>query len=274
MTLLEQIHNLEMDRPLVMGILNVTPDSFSDGGSFTSEEAIKRQIESMQTAGVDIIDIGGESTRPGAFSVSLEQELERVLPVIEWVRNLSDVKISVDTYKTEVMRASIELGVDMINDVNALQSDGAVELVAQANIPVCLMHKKGEPSSMQDAPTYHQVVEEVSEFLLERARVCEEQGVRKGAIILDPGFGFGKSLQHNVDLFERLDELMALSYPLLVGVSRKRMIGELLDDLPVEKRMVGSVAAAMMAAMKGARILRVHDVEETMQALKVTMALL
>lgn len=274
MTLLEQIHNPEQERPLIMGILNVTPDSFSDGGHFTSEDAIKHQIEIMQKSGVDIIDIGGESTRPGAFSVSLEQELERVLPVIEWVRNLSDVKISIDTYKTQVMRSSIALGVDMINDVNALQSDGAIDVVAEAKIPVCLMHKQGEPKNMQDAPVYQQVVENVSSFLLERASVCEAGGIAKGSIVLDPGFGFGKTLQHNIELFERLDELIALRYPILVGVSRKRMIGELLDNLPVEKRMVGSVAAAMMAAMKGARILRVHDVEETMQAIKVTMALL
>ena len=263
--------------PLVMGILNVTPDSFSDGGLFTSKDAIVTQIESMVAAGVDIIDVGGESTMPGASPVSLEVELERVLPVIDLIKAVSDVAISIDTYKTEVMQESIGRGVDMINDVNALQSVGAIEVVANANIPVCLMHKKGTPSNMQAAPEYQDVVSEVTEFLMSRAQVCERSGVLPQNIILDPGFGFGKTLEHNVALFQDLKNLVLLPYPVLVGVSRKRMIGRLAAlseaEIGVDDRLCGSVSASIVAASKGAKIIRVHDVLETVQALRVAGAL-
>ncbi|MBN2866915.1 MAG: dihydropteroate synthase [Thiotrichales bacterium] len=260
-----------------MGILNVTPDSFSDGGLFTSKDAIVTQIESMVAAGVDIIDVGGESTRPGASPVSLEVELERVLPVIDLIKAVSDVAISIDTYKTEVMQESIGRGVDMINDVNALQSVGAIEVVANANIPVCLMHKKGTPLNMQAAPEYQDVVSEVTEFLVSRAQVCERSGVLPQNIILDPGFGFGKTLEHNVALFKDLKNLVLLPYPVLVGVSRKRMIGRLAAlseaEIGVDDRLCGSVSASIVAASKGAKIIRVHDVLETVQALRVAAAL-
>jgi len=259
--------------PQIMGVLNVTPDSFSDGGRFVDQESIKKQIELMVSEGVDIIDIGGESTRPGAFSVNLEEELDRVLPVIEWVKQESDVQVSIDTYKPQVMVEAIRLGVDMVNDVNALQSEGAVEAVANSNVKVCLMHKQGQPDSMQEKPSYQNVVQEVVSFLQERSVVCERAGIEKERIILDPGFGFGKSLAHNVALFEQLDDIIGLGFPVLVGVSRKTMIGQLLNDLPVEQRMVGSVSAAVVAALKGSRILRVHDVKETKQAIQVAMSL-
>lgn len=263
--------------PLVMGILNVTPDSFSDGGLFIHQDAIVAQVEKMVSAGVDIIDVGGESTRPGATPVSLEVELQRVLPVVDLIKSISDVAISIDTYKTEVMSAVIERGVDLINDVNALQSPGALEVVTKAKIPVCLMHKKGTPTNMQVAPSYDDVVLEVNQFLMKRAELCEQSGMPRSNIILDPGFGFAKTLEHNLALFQNLEQFNALPYAILVGVSRKRMIGALASgsevDLQVEDRMVGSVAAAVVAASKGAQIVRVHDVAETVQALRVASAL-
>lgn len=264
-----------LDRALVMGILNVTPDSFSDGGRWTTEAAIKRQAEAMQAAGADMIDIGGESTRPGAAPVPLEVELERVLPAIEWVREVSDLPISIDTYKPEVMHQAVAAGASMINDVNALQAPGAVAAVAELKVPVCLMHKQGEPTTMQQAPHYVDVVSEVRDFLSERAQtVMAETGLGVSQVWLDPGFGFGKTLDHNVALFSELDALVEQGHPLLVGVSRKRMIGALLDDAPVEERLCGSVSAAVLAALKGASVVRVHDVKETVDALKVVMALL
>lgn len=274
MKFIEKIHSAELDRPLVMSILNVTPDSFSDGGKYTVLDKIKSRVEDMQEAGVDIVDIGGESTRPGAELVSLDEELDRVLPVVEWVKSESGLAISVDTYKTEVMRESISLGVDLINDINALQSDGAQDLLAESDVAVCLMHKQGESQNMQENPVYQNVFEDVFDFLALRAKSCEESGIRFENILLDPGFGFGKSLAHNVKLFEQLEDFSALNYPLLVGVSRKRMIGELLGGVPVEKRLIGSVSAAIVAAMKGARVIRVHDYEESIEALKVMYALL
>ena len=263
--------------PLIMGILNVTPDSFSDGGRFIHKDAIIAQVKSMIVAGVDIIDVGGESTRPGSDPVPLEVELQRVLPVIDMINSISEVAISIDTYKTEVMQAAIERGVDMVNDVSALQSEGAIEVVANANIPVCLMHKKGNPSDMQIAPKYHDVVSEVTEFLLERATLCQQSGIASSNILLDPGFGFGKSLEHNQTLFQNLDRFTSLPYAILVGVSRKRMLGVLASrsgaELEVENRLFGSVGASVVAALKGAQIVRVHDVPETIQALRVANAL-
>ncbi len=258
-----------------MGILNVTPDSFSDGGKWTGEAAIKRQAEAMQAAGADVIDIGGESTRPGATPVSLEVELERVLSAIAWVKQVSDLPISIDTYKPEVMSAALEAGASMINDVNALQMPGALEVVRQYQVPVCIMHKQGEPATMQQAPVYEDVVETVLTFLSVRAaEVAQQTGLKETHIWLDPGFGFGKTLAHNLELFSALERFVASEYPVLVGVSRKRMIGELLRDAPVARRLCGSVAAAVVAALKGASVVRVHDVQETVEALDVSMALL
>ena len=262
-----------LDSPLIMGILNVTPDSFSDGGQFQSLEAAKRQADKMLKAGADLIDVGGESTRPGATPVALQQELDRVLPIIELLKTEFDARVSIDTYKPEVMQAALELGVDMINDVNALQAEGAVDLVAKYQVPVCLMHKQGLPEKMQEAPQYDEVVTEVVTFLQQRAKVCEQAGLGKSKIILDPGFGFGKTLSHNIQLFENLDQLIALGYPVLVGVSRKSMIGQLMGGVPPEDRMLGSVVAAILAALKGAQLLRVHDVKETQQALELALTL-
>ncbi|MGC9385570.1 MAG: dihydropteroate synthase [Hydrogenovibrio sp.] len=275
MNLIERLQEAHQARPLVMGILNVTPDSFSDGGQFVSKEAVIQQVVAMTEAGADIIDVGGESTRPGAEPVPLQMELDRVMPAIEWVKQYSDAYVSVDTYKPEVMQQALRLSVDLINDINALEAEGAMALVSQSDVAVCLMHKSGDPQTMQSQPDYPQgVFDAVYDYLSERARACEMAGIQSSAILLDPGFGFGKNLSHNVTLFERLEEFTALNYPLLVGVSRKRMIGELLGELPVDKRLVGSVAAASLAAMKGAKVVRVHDVAETVQALEVTLALL
>lgn len=260
--------------PLVMGIVNVTPDSFSDGGQFVARTQAEQHIAKMVADGVDILDIGGESTRPGAKTVSLQQELDRVLPMIEWAAQRFATPISVDTYKTEVMSEAIRCGAKMINDVNALQAEGALAVAAESGVSVCLMHRQGDAATMQNAPGYDDVVTEVSKFLMSRARLCEQSGILPGQIVVDPGFGFGKDLAHNVTLFERLDVLVDQAYPVLVGVSRKRMIGEILKDAPVSERMVGSVAAAVLASLKGAKILRVHDVKETMDALEITMRLM
>lgn len=274
MKFIEKLHSSELDRPLVMGILNVTPDSFSDGGQYAILDKIKSRVEHMQAVGVDVVDIGGESTRPGAEHVSLDEELNRVLPVVEWVKQETELSISVDTYKTEVMREVIRLGVDLINDINALQADGAEALLSASDVAVCLMHKQGDPQSMQENPVYQNVFEEVFDFLAVRVKSCQESGIRSENILVDPGFGFGKSLAHNVELFEQLEDFSALNYPLLIGVSRKRMIGDLLGGVSVEKRLFGSVSAAVVAAMKGARVIRVHDYEESIDALKVMHALL
>ena len=274
--LLKALEFNEQSLPLVMGILNVTPDSFSDGGKFSQYETMRSQIELMIESGVDIIDVGGESTRPGADPVPLNEEIDRVLPAIELIRSLSDKAISVDTYKPEVMKAAIDLDVDMINDVNALQSNGALDVVAGANVPVCLMHKKGQPFDMQQAPYYDDVVTDVTDFLINRAEACEQAGLKSDYIFLDPGFGFGKTLKHNIALFQNMEQLTQLNYSLLVGVSRKRMIGSLAGieaDLSLEQRLCGSVSAAVVAAHKGAKIIRVHDVAETVQALRVAAAL-
>jgi dihydropteroate synthase len=264
-----------LDRALVMGILNVTPDSFSDGGCWTHEAAIRQHAAEMAAAGADLIDIGGESTRPGAEPVSLEEELARVVPAIKWVRAETDLPISVDTSKPEVMAAALEAGADMINDVNALQAAGALDVIREAMVPVCLMHRQGTPQTMQDNPTYTDVVADVEAFLLARAQAVQsETGLDASAIWIDPGFGFGKTLEHNQTLFSELDVLVDSGYPVLVGVSRKRMIGDLLGGAPIEERICGSVAAAVMAALKGASVVRVHDVKETVDALTVAMALL
>ena len=265
---------LKPGMPLVMGVLNVTPDSFSDGGEFVELGVIKQRVAQMIAEGVDIIDVGGESTRPGAEEVPLDVELQRVLPVIEWITAEYDIPVSIDTYKTEVMQQAVAAGAVIVNDVNALQAEGAVEFVAQSEVYACLMHKQGSPKDMQIQPTYGDVVSEVIGFLKHRVEVCEQAGIKANKLMLDPGFGFGKTLAHNTELFNELGELVETGFPILVGVSRKRMIGEILDDAPLEKRVYGSVAAATLAGLKGARIVRVHDVQATVDSLRVVSQLL
>ncbi|MEZ9289339.1 dihydropteroate synthase [Vibrio lentus] len=259
---------LLLDRPHVMGILNVTPDSFSDGGQFNSLDKALQQAERMIKAGVSIIDIGGESTRPGAPEVTLEDELSRVIPAIKAIRANFDVWISIDTSKAEVMRQAVEAGADLINDVRALQEPGALEAAAQAQVPVCLMHMKGQPRTMQANPSYDDVFTDVEDFLKERVEACESVGIPKEQLILDPGFGFGKTIEHNYHLLAHLEKFHTLGLPILAGISRKSMIFKLLDKAPADC-MVGSVTCATIAAMKGAQIIRVHDVEDTLEAMKI-----
>ena len=251
-----------------MGILNVTPDSFSDGGKFNSLDNALQQAERMIKAGVSIIDIGGESTRPGAPDVSLEEELARVIPAIKAIRAKFDVWISIDTSKAEVMRQAVEAGADLINDVRALQEPGALQVAADANVPICLMHMKGQPRTMQANPNYDDVLLDVEAFLQERVKACEAVGISKEQLILDPGFGFGKTIEHNYHLLAHLEKFHSLGLPVLAGMSRKSMIFKLLDKVPADC-MVASVTCATIAAMKGAQIIRVHDVEETLEAMKI-----
>lgn len=258
--------------PLIMGILNVTPDSFSDGGRFVQQDNAVSHVTRMIEEGADIIDIGGESTRPGAATVSVDEECERVIPVIKSIREISDVSISIDTSKPEVMREAITAGASMINDVNALRGDGAIEAAAKLEVPVCIMHMQGEPRTMQHNPEYENVVADIKEFLNYRIDQCVEAGIKRENIIIDPGFGFGKTLEHNLSLFKHLEEFKTLNAPLLVGVSRKSMIGAVLDNAPVEQRLHGSVALATLAAWMNAQILRVHDVKATADALKLCQA--
>lgn len=254
-----------------MGILNVTPDSFSDGGQFNRlDDALKHALQ-MRDEGAEVIDIGGESTRPGAAPVSVDEELERVIPVIEKIRLRSDIAISIDTSKVQVMQAAIEAGASMVNDVNALHAEGAIELCARHQIPVCLMHKQGEPSTMQHRPHYEDVVDEVKQYLMARARACIAAGLPAEKICIDPGFGFGKTLENNLSLLKEMQQFCALDYPVLVGVSRKSMFGMLLGR-DVEDRLIASTSAAVIAYQKGARFFRVHDVAETCDALKLCQA--
>jgi len=254
-----------------MGILNTTPDSFSDGGQFNStEKAINHAIEMIRD-GVDIIDVGGESTRPGAAAVSVEEEIARVVPVIKTLRKQSDVCISVDTSKPEVMRAAVQAGADLVNDVNGLREPGALEVCAELDVPVCVMHMQGQPRTMQKSPYYDDVLEDVKSFLQQRIQDCLVAGIKQENIIVDPGFGFGKNLQHNLQLLQQLDEFEVLGVPVLVGMSRKSMLGLILGS-PVEQRLYASVAAAVLAWTKGAKIFRVHDVKPTVDALKVCVA--
>lgn len=262
---------LDMSRCHVMGILNVTPDSFSDGGQFNRPDAALARARQMVADGATFIDIGGESTRPGATPVSVQEELDRVCPVVEAAARELDAVISVDTSAPEVMAETAKLGAGLINDVRALQRDGAPEVAAQASIPVCIMHIQGEPDTMQDRPEYRNVRREVSAFLTERLRVAELAGIRPENILLDPGFGFGKSLEHNLQLLACLEQMHILGHPLLVGVSRKSMLGHI-TGRDVKERLPASVAAATIAAMKGASIIRVHDVRETVDAVRVVAA--
>ena len=257
--------------PAVMGILNVTPDSFSDGGRFDNLNIALRQAATMLDGGADIIDIGGESTRPGSASVSDQEELDRVIPVVEAVKSISDVPVSIDTSKAVVMREAFSAGASLINDVNALRAEGALEAAAELNAPVCLMHMQGKPRTMQQDPVYDDVVAEVAVFLEERVAACVEAGIDEDRLIVDPGFGFGKTHQHNVELLANLRQLQVRDSPMLVGVSRKSTLGAL-TDREVHERLPASIAAAVIAVMNGADIVRVHDVQATVDAVKVARA--
>lgn len=264
---------LELDRPHVMGILNTTPDSFSDGGSYTTLETAMERAEKMIAAGVSIIDIGGESTRPGAPEVTLEDELQRVIPIVAAIRaKFPQVWISVDTSKAEVMRQSVAAGADFINDIRSLTEPGALQVAAEANVPVCIMHMKGQPKTMQQDPQYDDLMQEVEQFLVERMAACEAAGIQRDNIILDPGFGFGKSVEHNYHLLANLEQFHRFGLPILAGMSRKSMIFKLLDKKPAQC-VVGSVTCASIAALKGAQIIRVHDVDETLEAMTIINAM-
>lgn len=263
---------LDLNTPRIMGVLNVTPDSFSDGGRFNRPEQALAHARAMLEAGADFIDVGGESTRPGATPVSEQEELDRVCPVVEALRRETDALISVDTSTPAVMREVIRLGVHLINDVRAFRRPGAVEVIRDASQALCIMHMQGEPDSMQDNPTYDNVVEEVRTFLLNRARDLVVSGISSQRLLIDPGFGFGKTLAHNLALLKRLDRMVDTGYPVLVGMSRKRMIGAL-TGRDTADRVVGSAVAAALAVERGARIVRVHDVAETLDAVRVAAAI-
>jgi len=262
---------LDLAHTHVMGILNITPDSFSDGGRFSQRDAALRHAEAMVIAGAALIDIGGESTRPGARAVSPTEELERVAPIVEALNRELDVIISVDTSTPAVIRETARLGAGLINDVRSLRREGALDAAAATGLPVCLMHMRGEPGDMQDNPQYQDLMGEVSAFLLDRMEQCAAVGITRERIILDPGFGFAKNLQHNLSLFKHMQALHELGRPLLVGVSRKSMIGQVLSR-PVAERLSGGLALAAMAVIKGARILRVHDVAETVDVVRMIAA--
>lgn len=260
---------LVLDRPRVMGIVNVTPDSFSDGGEHATTDAAIAHALRLAEEGADLLDIGGESTRPGADDGSVEEELRRVIPVIERLSKATSLPISIDTSKPEVMRAAVAAGAGMINDVYALRRDGALDAAAELGVPVVLMHMLGEPRSMQDAPEYDDVVADVHRFLAERIFAAEMSGIPKKRIVVDPGFGFGKTTAHNLTLLAQLERFTDLGVPVLAGLSRKRTIGELTGRDDPHDRVHGSVAAHVIAAQRGAKLLRVHDVAATVDALKV-----
>ncbi|SFT87119.1 Dihydropteroate synthase [Kosakonia arachidis] len=264
---------LDLSHPHVMGILNVTPDSFSDGGTHnTLVEAVKH-ANLMINAGATIVDVGGESTRPGAAEVSVEEELERVVPVVEAIARRFEVWISVDTSKPEVILESARAGAHIINDIRSLTEPGAMDAAATTGLPVCLMHMQGQPKTMQEAPKYEDVFVDVNRFFAEHITRCEKAGIAREKLILDPGFGFGKNLSHNYALLAHLAEFHHFGLPLLVGMSRKSMVGQLLNVGPSE-RLSGSLACAVIAAMQGAQIIRVHDVKETVEAMRVVEATL
>lgn len=262
---------LDMSRCHVMGVLNVTPDSFSDGGHFNQQGAALSRARQMVADGAAFVDVGGESTRPGAANVSVQEELDRVCPVVEAIARELDVVVSVDTSTPEVMAQAVELGAGLINDVRALGREGAMAAAANAGVPVCLMHIQGEPETMQDRPEYQNVLREVGEYLTRQVRAASQAGIDEQNIILDPGFGFGKTLEHNLRLLASLDQLQALGHPLLVGLSRKSMLGHI-TGRGVSERLPASLAAATISAMKGASIIRAHDVRETVDAVRVAMA--
>ncbi|WP_296178944.1 dihydropteroate synthase [Pseudomonas sp. UBA1879] len=262
---------LDLARTHVMGILNITPDSFSDGGRFAQRDLALRHAEAMVAAGATLIDVGGESTRPGARAVSSTEELERVAPIVEAISRELDVVISVDTSTPAVILETARLGAGLINDVRSLRREGALQAAVATRLPVCLMHMRGEPTDMQDDPRYDDVVTEVASFLSERMDACVAAGIPVEKIVLDPGFGFAKNLDHNLSLFKHMEALHALGRPLLVGVSRKSMIGKVLNK-PVDQRLYGALALAAMAMVQGAKILRVHDVAETVDVVRMIAA--
>ena len=273
MKLISRHHQLDLSSPKVMAILNITPDSFSDGGQYFSSGHLRldnllRSADTFLQEGAAILDVGGESTRPGAASVSEQEELDRVIPVVEALVERFDAFVSVDTSRASVITEAANKGASLINDVRALQMDGALHAAFATGLPVCLMHMQGQPQTMQQNPQYRDVLEEVSQFLQSRIAACVDAGIKQDDILLDPGFGFGKTLEHNLALLRRLPELAALGYPLLVGLSRKSLLAKMLNR-PVEQRLAGSLALAMLAAQSGAQIIRVHDVAETMDVLKV-----
>lgn len=263
----------QIDVPSVMGVLNVTPDSFSDGGLYAARESALRHVARMTAEGAAIIDIGGESTRPGAGAIGEQQELDRVMPVIEAIRRDSDVPLSIDTSKPSVMRAAVAAGVVLINDVRALRAEGALETAAELGCAVCLMHMRGEPLTMQDEPQYEDVVGEVTRFLRERVAECERGGIAPRSLLIDPGFGFGKTVAHNIELLARLRQVCEVGPPVLIGVSRKSTLGAL-TGRAIESRLAASLSAAVLAVMQGASIIRAHDVAETVDALKVARAVM
>jgi dihydropteroate synthase len=263
---------LNLHRPHVMGIVNVTPDSFSDGGRFSKANLALEHALSLIEQGADILDVGGESTRPNAVPVSLQEELDRVIPVIEGLVNQINIPISIDTYKPQVMQAAIDAGASIVNDVRALQESGAIDMIAASNVGVCLMHMQGTPQTMQINPQYNDVVAEVKAFLQQRLVACEEAGIVKNRILLDPGFGFGKTRVHNITLIQHLARFASLGQPLLVGLSRKSVLGQVTGN-DVDARLYSSIAASVISAMVGAKILRVHDVKATVEALKVVIAI-
>lgn len=262
---------LDLSQTHIMGILNLTPDSFSDGGSYQQLDSAVISALAMLENGATIIDIGGESTRPGAPDVALEEELSRVIPVIKAIREKSDCIISIDTSKAEVMRQAVHAGADIINDVRALQEPNALVTAAELGVPVCLMHMQGQPRTMQANPQYRDLINDIKEFFVERIAECEKAGITRDKIILDPGFGFGKTLAHNYQILKYIDEFKIMGCEVLAGLSRKSMIGNLLGR-DVDQRLAGSVAGALIAAQKGAKIIRVHDVTETADALNVWRA--
>lgn len=265
-------HILDLSAPAIMGVLNITPDSFSDGGKYVDDDiAVERALQMLEE-GAAIIDVGGESTRPGAQPVSEAEELARVLPVIEKLSAETEAIISIDSMKPAVMLAACAAGAGLINDVNALRADGALEVAAQSDAAICLMHMQGEPRTMQSDPEYHDVTQDICHFMQERMAACEQAGIEARRLILDPGFGFGKTLAHNLQLLAQLDQLKALGRPLLVGVSRKSMFGTLLDA-PPDQRLAGGLAATALAIWQGAGIIRTHDVLATAQAVKVASAI-
>ena len=262
---------LDLSVPRVMGILNVTADSFSDGGSFLTRQAALRRAREMVAEGAAIVDVGGESTRPGASPVGEQEELDRVVPVIEAIRAELPTVVSIDTSKPKVMHAAVVAGAGLINDVRALREEGALQAAVELGVPVCLMHMQGEPRTMQVAPCYQDVVTEVKAFLEERLIQCRQAGISEGRLLIDPGFGFGKTVAHNLSLMKRLTEFMNLGVPVLVGASRKSLIGAVLE-VPVDKRVYGSIALAALAVAQGAALIRAHEVAATVHAVKMAAA--
>ena len=263
---LTQLNNVQ-----VMGIVNVTPDSFSDGGKFAHFDSALRKVELMLENGVDIIDIGGESTRPGAIDVSEKDEIARVIPLLKAIKSRFDTCVSIDTSKATVMSEAINYGADMINDVRALQNEDCLDVIAQSNVSVCLMHMQGMPRTMQENPHYKNIINDILIFFEQRIRNCEQKGIKKERLILDPGFGFGKTLEHNYQMLAQLSLFKKLNLPLLVGTSRKSMLGQLLNR-DVSQRLAGSLTTAIVAVQQGASIIRVHDVAETIDAMKILTA--